>query len=126
MNAVDFPRRFAAAFVAQDIPALAGLIANGGTALTLTGVWAETPAEIEQAFAAEIAGIFARAKLVTGKGTMRMLGPSSALLRQRYMVSGAVDETGAELPRFAAMLIVVLERQDSDWLAQSLSFTATG
>jgi ketosteroid isomerase-like protein len=126
MNAVDFPRRFAAAFVAQDVPALVGLVANGGTALTLTGAWAETPAEIEQAFAAEIAGIFARAKLVTGKGTMRMLGPNSALLRQRYMVSGAIDETGAELPRFAAMLIVVLERQDSDWLAQSLSFTATG
>ena len=126
MNAVDFPRRFAAAFVAQDVPALVGLVANGGTALTLTGAWAETPAEIEQAFAAEIAGIFARAKLVTGKGTMRMLGPNSALLRQRYMVSGAIDETGAELPRFAAMLIVVLERQDSDWLAQSLSFTAAG
>ena len=126
MNAVDFPRRFAAAFVAQDVPALVGLVANGGTALTLTGALAETPAEIEQAFAAEIAGIFARAKLVTGKGTMRMLGPNSALLRQRYMVSGAIDETGAELPRFAAMLIVVLERQDSDWLAQSLSFTATG
>ncbi len=126
MNAVDFPRRFAAAFVAQDVPALVGFVANGGTALTLTGAWAETPAEIEQAFAAEIAGIFARAKLVTGKGTMRMLGPNSALLRQRYMVSGAIDETGAELPRFAAMLIVVLERQDSDWLAQSLSFTATG
>lgn len=125
MNAADFPRRFAAAFVAQDIPALAGLVARGGTALTLTGAWAETPTAVEQAFAAEIAGIFARAKLVTGKGTMQMLGPNAALLRQLYMVSGAVDETGAELPRFAAMLIVVLERQDSDWLAQSLSFTAT-
>ena len=39
MNAVDFPRRFAAAFVAQDVPALVGFVANGGTALTLTGAF---------------------------------------------------------------------------------------
>lgn len=124
MSLEDFPRRFAQAFTAQDAAGLAALIAPEGTLQSLTGLWAEAPEEIESAFAAEAAGIFARARLVTGKGQIRALGPQNALLRQRYTVSGARDETGADLPRFGAMLVAVLEVGPADWLALNLSFTA--
>ena len=67
MSLEDFPRRFAQAFTAQDAAGLAALIAPDGTLQSLTGLWAESPEEIESAFAAEAAGIFARARLVTGK-----------------------------------------------------------
>ena len=74
----------------------------------------------EAAFAAECAGIFARARLVTGKGTARSLFPGCYLIRQRFVVTGATDAGGAELPRFGAMLVVVLGRDG----AENLTFAA--
>lgn len=124
MNLEDFPRRFSTAFAAQDVAGLAALITADGCLQSLTGLWADTPAAVESTFAAEAAGIFARARLVTGKGQIRMLGPDTALLRQRFTVSGALDEAGAELPRFGAMLLAVLEQRPSGWQALSLTFTA--
>jgi ketosteroid isomerase-like protein len=120
MSADDFARRFAAAFGAQDIEALAALIAADGTVLTLSGAWAEGTQTARVAFAAEASGLCARARLVTGKGDVLPLGPGFALVRQRYVVTGAIDETGAELPRFAAMLVAVL----ANGVAISLTFTA--
>lgn len=124
MSPEDFPRRFSTAFGAQDVAGLAALIAVDGCLQSLTGLWADTPDAVETTFAAEAAGIFARARLVTGKGQIRMLGPDTALLRQRFTVSGALDETGAELPRFGAMLVAVLASGPTGWQALSLSFTA--
>lgn len=126
MTPEDFPRHFAAAFGAQDATALAALIAPDGSAQTLTGAWAETRAEAEDAFRAEAAGIFARAKLVTGKGTLTPLGPALTLLRQRFVVSGAVAEDGSDLPRIAAMLVAVLTQRGAGCEAISLTFTAVG
>jgi ketosteroid isomerase-like protein len=124
MTPEDFPRHFAAAFATQDIAALTAFFAPDASLQSLTGAWAESPEEIVATFEAEAAGIFARARLVTGKGSIRPLNPFAALLRQRFTVSGAVNESGAELPRFPAMMVAVLERNDSAWLVQSLSFTA--
>lgn len=124
MSLEDFPRRFAQAFTAQDAAGFAALMAPDGTLQSLTGLWAESPEEIENAFADEAAGIFARARLVTGRAQIRSLGPQYALLRQRYTVSGALDHTGVDLPRFGAILVAVLELGAEDWLAISLSFTA--
>ena len=42
------------------------------------------------------------------------------LVRQRFVVIGARDDTGAELPRLAAMLVAVLMGE----VAVSLTFTA--
>lgn len=126
MTPEEFPRHFAAAFGAQDAAALAALIAPDGSAQTLTGAWAETRAEAEAAFQAEAAGIFARAKLVTGKGTLTPLGPETTLLRQRFVVSGAMTEDGADLPRIAAMLVAVLAQRGAACHAISLTFTAIG
>ncbi len=120
MSAADFARRFAACFGAQDVEGLAGLISPDGSVLTLSGAWAEGQIAARAAFAAEASGLCARARLVTGKGDLLPLGPGSALVRQRYVVTGAVDEAGGELPRFGALLVAVLV----DELAVSLTFTA--
>lgn len=124
MNPEEFPRHFAAAFAAHDADALTALFLPDATLQSLTGLWAESPDEIHDCFATEAAGIFRQARLVTGKGTLRDLGPHAMLLRQRFMISGATEESGAELPRFAAMLVAVLEKNDGDWRVQSLTFTA--
>ena len=120
MSDTDFARRFAAAFGAQDIDALVALLHPDGSVLTLCGQWAEGHTAARAAFADEAAGHCTRARLVTGKGQLQPLGPNTALLRQRFVVTGAVDAEGAELPRFGAMLVAVLV----DGLAISLTFTA--
>ncbi len=117
---VDFARSFSACFGTQDVEGLVALIAPQGSVLTLSGAWAEGHAATRNAFAADAAGLCARARLVTGKGSVLPLGQGCTLVRQRFVVMGAVDETGAELPRLAAMLVAVLVND----LAVSLTFTA--
>ncbi len=123
MTPDDFARAFAYAFGDQNADALAELLTDEGTVQSLTGIWAEGRAAAREAFKAEAAGIFAHARLVTGKGTVLPLGPDVALLRQRFVVTGAIEETGAELPRFGAMLVAVLQSDSLNWRAVSLSFT---
>jgi len=122
----EFPRAFATAFGAQDAAALAALMTETGSLASLTGQWAEGPAAARTALEAEFGGTFARARLVSGKGTLSLPAPGVALLRQRFVVTGAMDETGAELPRFGAMLVVVLTGSAADWRAESLTFSALG
>lgn len=123
MTPDDYLRAFAYAFGDRDAKALAELVAPDGTVQSLTGIWAEGRNEAEAAFAAECAGIFARARLVTGKGSVLPLSPEFALLRQRFVVTGAVEETGAEMARFGAMLVAVLQSDGLNWRAVSLTFT---
>lgn len=126
MTPEDYVRAFAYAFADQDAGALAELVADDGTVQTLTGIWAEGQADVKAAFAAEAAGIFSRARLVTGKGTVLPLSPDLALLRQRFVVTGAIEETGAEMQRFGAMLVAVLKSDGINWRALSLTFTLLG
>jgi ketosteroid isomerase-like protein len=123
MTPDDFTRAFAFAFGDQDTDAMAELIAPEGTVHSLTGIWAEGREEARVAFEAEAAGLFARARLVTGKGSTLPLAGDVALLRQRFVVTGAIDETGAEMPRFGAMLVAVLQSDGLNWRAASLTIT---
>jgi len=123
MTPQEFPRAFAAAFGAQDAERLAGFLAEDATVLTLTGAWIDGRGAAKAALMAEFAGIFAHARLVTGRSQLREVGPGIALLHQRFVVSGARADTGADLPRFAAMLTVVLVAGAAGWQATSLSFS---
>ena len=125
-GAEDFAKRFAAAFGRQDAAELAQLLAEDADVLTLTGAVAETAAEAEAAFAGEFAGIFAVSRLVSGKHRLRVLGPGGAVVTQRFVVSGARDDQGAEMPRFGAVLTAVLTARSTGWQAVSLTFSATG
>lgn len=124
MTPQDFPRAFAAAFGVQDADRLAGLLAEDAKVTTLTGAWAEGRVAARAMLAAEFAGIFARARLVTGKSQLRSVAEPVVLLHQRFVVSGAQGADGADLPRFAAMLSVVLVARAEGWQAASLTFSS--
>ncbi len=124
MTPQDFPRAFAAAFGAQDAERLVALLAENASVLTLTGAWVEGRQAAKAMLAAEFTGIFARARLVTGKSALRPLADPVCLVHQRFVVSGAQGPDGADLPRFAAMLSAVLVATSGGWLATSLSFSS--
>jgi len=126
MTPEDFPRAFATAFSAQDATALAALMEEGADLITPTGQHAEGRPAIESALAAEFAGVFRMARLVKGKLRLRALGPGAALITQRYVVTGAQNESGADLPRCALVLTATLAATPSGWqaLAAQLSILA--
>ncbi len=124
MTPQDFPRAFAAAFGAQDADRLVGYLTEDAAVLTLTGAWVEGRTATRDILAAEFSGIFARARLVTGKVQLRQLSGEICLLHQRFVVSGAAAPDGSDLPRFAALLSVVLVAVPSGWNAASLGFSS--
>jgi uncharacterized protein (TIGR02246 family) len=117
MTPEDFPRAFATAFSAQDAAALAALMEEGADLITPTGQHAEGRPAIEAALASEFAGVFRNARLVKGKLRLRALGPGAALITQRYVVTGAQNESGADLPRCALVLTATVAATPSGWLA---------
>jgi len=119
----DFPRLFAAAFGRADAAAIAALCLDDATCLSLSAGWAEGRAAIETLLAAEFAGLMARARLVTGKGTLRRIGPNAALIQQRFVVNGLVDADGHDLPRTAALLTALMVRADEGWQAVAVQFS---
>ena len=104
---------------------MAALLAEDADVLTLTGAMLSGAKEAEAAFAGEFSGIFAASRLVTGKVKIRDLGAEVSIVTQRFVVSGARDEAGQEMPRFGALLTAVVTVQ-TGWRAVSLTFSATG
>ncbi|HEX9859027.1 MAG TPA: SgcJ/EcaC family oxidoreductase [Paracoccaceae bacterium] len=120
----DFTRSFAALWGARDAEALAVLTAEDAEMLTLTGVWCEGRGTIATALKAELAGAFARSRLVTGKSRLRVLGPGAAVLHQRFVLSGVIDDQGRDIGRLGAMLTAVLVARAEGWQAVTLHFSA--
>ncbi len=119
-----FPRSFAALWSKRDAEGLAGLLAEDGTALTLTGGWGEGRRATAMLFEAELSGSFARSRLVTGKVAFRALGSEMSVLHQRFVLSGLVDADGADIGRIGAMLTAVLVARTGGWQAVAMQFTA--
>ena len=124
MTPEDFPKLFATAFAAQDSVALVKMLAEDADLVTLTGAMVEDQAGAKRAFDQEFAGTFARVRLVSGKTRLRPLGPGGAIVHQRYVVIGARDHEGQEVPRFGAVLTAVLLARSDGWRAVSLGFSA--
>ena len=123
-KAEEFPRAFALRWSARDAEGLAALLAEDAEFLSLTGGWAEGRRAIQTLFADELAGAFSHSRLVTGKTRLRPLGPGAAVLHQRFVLSGLVDEAGRDTGRIGAMLMAVLVAKSGGWQAVSLQFSA--
>ena len=121
-----FPRAFADAWATRDARAMAGLFAADADFLTLTGHWAEGRKAIETAVAGEMAGAFARAKLVTGRVKARALAPGVAQVMQRYVLSGILHADGTDAGRVGAVLSAVLVEGPEGWRVAAAQFTAEG
>ena len=118
----DFPRAFAAAFGSQNADGIAALFTEDGSFHALTGHWAEGRKEITEGIRGEFSGLSRMARLVSGKTTLRPIGPGAAILHQRYVVTGLRDATRAELPRIAALLTAVLAAKGDGWQALTATF----
>ena len=116
----QFARAFAAAFGAQDAHAIAAMLMPAAGMLTLTGQWANTPDEAQLLLEAEFAGALGRARLVTGRVALTAVGSDVVVVHQRYVVTGAVDAEGRELPRIAAILAATIAITPEGWRAASL------
>lgn len=119
-----FPRAFADAWAARDARAMAALFAADADFLTLTGHWAEGRKRIAETVAGEMAGAFARAKLVTGRTKTRTLAPGVAHLMQRYVLSGILNPDGSDAGRVGAILSATLVEGPEGWQVAAAQFTA--
>lgn len=115
-------RRFAALWGARDGTGLALMMAEDADVLSLSGLFCEGREAIAEAFRAEFAGTFARARLVTGRTKLRPLGPGACILHQRFVLSGLTDAAGRDLGRIGALLTAVLVARAGGWHAASLTF----
>lgn len=122
-KAEEFPRAFAQSWIARDAARLAALLTEDADVLSLTSGWAEGRRAIEALFASELVGAFSQSRLVTGKTGLRPLGPGAAVLHQRFVLSGIVDEAGRDTGRIGAMLTAVLVAKAGGWQAISLQFS---
>jgi uncharacterized protein (TIGR02246 family) len=125
-TAEAFARSFSQAWLAQDAAALGALFAEDADFLSLTGAWAEGRGAIEKLLRAEWKGAFAKARLVTGRGKIRPLGPVVAVTHQRFVLSGIRNADGSDGGRISTVLMAVLSRQPGGWMAVSAQFTAEG
>ena len=124
MTPEGLPMLFAAAFSAQDAATLAGFLSDDADVMTLTGAAADSAADARRLFEGEFAGVFAAARLVSGKTRLRAVGGSGVILHQRFVLIGARDVTGGEMPRFGAVLTAVLVERPEGWRAVALNFSA--
>ncbi len=121
-DAADYPRTFAACFGSRDAAGMAALFTEDGSFHSLTGQFSAGTRAIEAVLQAEFAGVTRLARLVTGKASLRPLGPGFVVLHQRFVVTGLRDEAGAEIPRVAALLTAVLADGAPGWQAVTATF----
>ncbi|MEI4485874.1 SgcJ/EcaC family oxidoreductase [Frigidibacter sp. MR17.14] len=119
----DFARQFAQAWGARDVAALVSLFSEDADLLTLTGAWAEGREEIGNVLSGELAGAFARAKLVTGKAKVRAIGPQAAVVMQRFVLSGIRNADGSDAGRIGTVLSAVVAPGGDGWQVRQATFS---
>ncbi|MDF1620136.1 SgcJ/EcaC family oxidoreductase [Pseudothioclava nitratireducens] len=118
----QLPRAFAQAWGARDARALAEFFAEDADFLSLTGGLAEGRAQIAELLAGELAGAFARARLVTGKTRLRPVGPEASVLTQRFVLTGIVHADGSDAGRIGAILAATMGLGATGWEIVSAQF----
>ena len=111
-------------FAARDHAGLGRLLTDDAQVVTLTGGSAETLEAALALFEQEFTGVFAAARLVTGKGRVQSIGLGAVVLHQSYVVTGARDPSGQPLARFCALVTAVLMDRIDGWRAVSLTLSA--
>ena len=125
-NPEALTKAFSNAFSAQDSDAIAALFTEDADFLSLTGAWAEGRTDIAEVLRGEMAGAFARVKLVTGRTKVRPVFPAVTQVMQRYVLSGVLNADGSDAGRIGAVLSALMTRQEGNWRIVSASFTGEG
>lgn len=113
----DFPRAFAAAWMARDARALAALFAADADFVNVAGLWWEDREAIARAHHRALTTFFAETRLVTGRTKVRMIGPDAAVVHQRFLMTGQRLPDGTEGGRRTTVLAFVLTRTVQGWQA---------
>jgi len=110
------PHAFAAAWMARDARALAGLFAPDADFVNVVGLWWQDRAAIEAAHAYGLATFFADSTLRVGRVKTRFLGTGAAVVQARLHLTGqrAHDGSGSAGPRQTVMTFV-MERGPQGW-----------
>ena len=123
MTPEDFAKTFAALFASRDATGIAGLLDQAAQVVSLTGGSADNRQDAHALFEQEFAGIFAAARLVTGRSRVQVLGPGAVVLHQTFVVTGAFGPDASLLPRFPALVSAVLIARAEGWHAVSLTLS---
>ncbi|TQS72388.1 nuclear transport factor 2 family protein [Rhodobacteraceae bacterium] len=118
----ELPPSFAKAWGARDVRALASFFSEDADFLSLTGGWAEGPQQIAELIAGEMAGAFARARLVTGKIKIRPVGREACVVMQRFVLSGILHADGTAAGRVGTVFVATMGQTPSGWKIVSAQF----
>ncbi|MER5170557.1 SgcJ/EcaC family oxidoreductase [Thioclava sp. GXIMD2076] len=118
----DLPRAFTRAWSSKDARLLASFFTEDADFLGLTGEAVDGRQQIAELLAGEMAGAFARARLVTGKVRFRAVGRDVVIVQQRFVLSGIVNADGSDAGRVGAVFISVMARAGNGWLIVSGQF----
>lgn len=113
----DFPKAFAAAWMARDAATLAALFAPDADFVNVAGIWWEDRAAIEAAHNHALTSFFADSRLVTGRTKVRRLGADAALVHQRFILTGQRLPDGGEAGRRSTVILFVLRHAPEGWQA---------
>ncbi len=113
----DFPKTFAAAWMARDASALAALFAKDADFVNVAGLWWEDRDDIRAAHHRALTSFFADTRLVTGRTKVRMLAAETALVHQRFLLTGQRLPDGTEGARRTTMMLFVLRDTANGWQA---------
>lgn len=122
----DFPRAFARAWGARDALTLSDFFAPDADFLSLTGGAAVGRDEIAELLAGELAGAFARARLVTGRMKIRPIGSEACVVFQRFVLSGLLNPDGSDAGRIGAVLAATLGLYPEGWQIVAAQFVVEG
>lgn len=111
----DFPRAFAAAWMARDAEALAALFAPDADFVNVAGLWWEDRGAIRAAHHRALTGYFAASRLVTGRTKVRALGPGLAAVHQRFLLTGQRLPDGTEGGRRTTVILFVIRDTGAGW-----------
>lgn len=119
-------RAFAQAWGARDAVALSDMFAEDAEFLSLTGGLAEGRDAVSELLAGELAGAFARARLVTGKCRVRPIGAQVAVVSQRFVLSGILNADGSDAGRIGALLCATMAASTRGWEIVAAQFVVEG
>lgn len=123
MTPSTLPHRFAAAWNAHDMPALAGLFAADAHFVNVVGMYWKGRDEIERAHRATHDTIFKASMLSVQDICVQEVMPGCASVHARWRLEGQTTPSGAPDAVREGYLLFVARQDDDDWTIVSAQNT---
>ena len=117
MTPEDVPRRFAACWNAGDADGLAELFAEDADFVNVVGLWWRRRKDIRKAHAYALARYFRNTAITIEELAVRYVRDDVATVHVRWTMTGQIAPDGRPAAARAGMMIFVVERRETAWLA---------